>query len=367
MQIGIVGLPFSGKSTLFQTITRSHIDATSLVKSESHQSIIKVPDERLDKLTEIFNPKKKVNATIEVIDVVGLQKGDSGLPAGKAGSTQFTSNFLSKVKTNDALIQVVRLFENESVPHPDITIDMIRDIESFETEFILSDLDIVERRLDSIKKQIMKSKDELLKRELPVIEKCYENLQKEIPLREANLSEEELKILRSYQFLTAKPMLIALNLDENQIDEADNYLNELVKNKLSSNTRGLVFFGKIEFEMSELPEKDAAVFMSEYGIKESALNNIITSCYDLLGLHSFITVGEDECRTWTIKKGATAQQAAGEIHTDFFNKFIRAEVVHYDNFIEDGSFAKAKENGHWRLEGKDYIVQDGDIISVRHG
>ncbi len=360
MQIGIVGLPFSGKSTLFQTITKTYIDRAALAKTESHQSIIKVPDKRLDKLTEIFNPKKKVNATIEVIDVAGLQKGDSG-------STQFTSNFLSKVRTNDALIQVVRLFENESVPHPESTINMMRDIESFETEFIISDMDIVERRIDSIKKQIMKSKDEQIKRELPVLEKCYQHLQEETPLREAHLSEDELKILRSYQFLSAKPMLIALNMDENQVGDANNFLDELAKKKLSSNTRALAFFGKIELEMSELPEKDAEVFMNEYGIKESALNSIIRSSYDLLGLHSFITVGEDECRTWTIKKGMTAQQAAGEVHTDFYNKFIRAEVVHYNDFIEHGSFAKAKESGHWRLEGKDYIVQDGDIISVRHG
>jgi len=360
MQIGIVGLPFSGKSTLFQTITKTHIDAAALAKSESHQSVIKVPDERLDKLTAIFNPKKQVNATIEVIDVVGLKKGDSG-------STQFSSNFLSKVRTNDALIQVVRLFENELVPHPENTINMMRDIDSFETEFIISDMDIIERRLDSIKKQIMKSKDEQLKRELPVLEKCYQHLQNETPLREAHFSEDELKILRSYQFLSAKPMLIALNLDENQVSDADNFLDELNKKKLSKSTQALVFYGKIEMEMSELPEEDAAVFMNEYDIKESALNSIIRSSYDLLGLHSFITVGDDECRTWTVRKGATAQQAAGEVHTDFYNKFIRAEVVHYSHFIEDGSFAKAKENGHWRLEGKEYLVQDGDIISIRHG
>ena len=171
MQIGIVGLPFSGKSTLFQTITKTHIDPAVLTKAESHQAVIKVPDERLNKLTGIFNPKKEVNATIEVIDVVGLQKGDSG-------STQFTSNFLGKVKTNDALIQVVRLFENEAVPHPDNTINMIRDIDSFETEFIISDMEIVEKRLASIKKQIMKTSDEGLKREVPVLEKCNEILQK---------------------------------------------------------------------------------------------------------------------------------------------------------------------------------------------
>jgi GTP-binding protein YchF len=360
MQIGLVGLPFSGKSTLFQTITKTHIDPAVLAKAESHQAVIKVPDERLDKLTEIFSPKKKVNTTIEVIDVVGLQKGDSG-------STQFTSNFLGKIKTNDALIQVVRLFENDAVAHPNNSIDMMRDIELFETEFIISDMEIVEKRIENIKKQIMKTKDEQLKRELPVLEKCNDILQKEKPLREEDLNYDELKILRSYQFLSAKPMLIALNLDENQIDDIDGLLNELVKKKLSASTKALAFFGKIEMEMSELSEEDATGFMAEYCIKESALNSIIRESYNLLGLHSFFTVGEDECRAWTIKKGANAQEAAGEIHTDFFNKFIRAEVVHYNDFIADGSFTKAKENGNWRLEGKNYIVQDGDIISVRHG
>ena len=367
MQIGIVGLPFSGKSTLFQTITKTHIDAAALAKAESHQSVIKVPDERLDKLTEIFNPKKKVNATIEVIDVVGLQKGDSGLPAGKAGSTQFTSNFLSKVRTNDALIQVVRLFENESVPHPEGSINMMRDINSFETEFIISDMDIIERRIDSIKKQIMKTKDEQLKRELPVLEKCYEHLQNETALREAHLSEDELKLLRSYQFLSAKPMLIAINLDENHVGDADKFLNELTKKKLSKNTKALAFFGKIEQEMSELSDDETLEFMQEFGVKESALINIIRESYDLLHLHTFFTFGDVECHAWTLKKGANAQEAAGEVHTDFYNKFIRAEVVHYNDFIEDGSFANAKEKGHWRLEGKEYVVQDGDLIVIRHG
>ena len=202
---------------------------------------------------------------------------------------------------------------------------------------------------------------------LPVLEKCNKILEKETPLREEHFSIDEMKLLRSYQLLSAKPMLIALNLDENQIDLADNFLDELVKKKLSTNTKALTFFGQIEMEMSELSEEDAAIFMEEYGIKQSALDSIIRSSYDLLGLHSFFTVGDDECRAWTIKKGMNAQEAAGEIHTDFFKKFIRAEVVHYDDFIADGSFAMAKENGHWRLEGKEYIVQDGDIISIRHG
>ena len=359
MQIGIVGLPFTGKSTLFQTITKTHFDPSELNKSETHQAVVKVPDTRLDKLTEMFNPKKKVNATIEFVDVVGLQKGDSG-------STQFTGNFLAKVKTNDALVQVVRLFDNDAVPHPDGSINMMRDINSFETEFILSDLAIVEKRLETIKKQILKTQDEKLKREVPVLEKCNELLQDEKPLRDHNFSKEDLLILKTYQLLSIKPMLIALNFGESQVNDTEKYMNELVKHKLGHNTKALSFFGQIEKEMADLPEEDAKVFMSDYGITESALDKLIREAYDLLGLQSFLTAGEDECRAWTIKKGMTAQEAAGEIHTDFYKKFIRAEVVHYDDFVEAGSFAKAKDVGKWRLEGKEYIVKDGDIISVRH-
>ncbi|MCZ2270023.1 MAG: redox-regulated ATPase YchF [Ignavibacteriales bacterium] len=359
MQIGIVGLPFTGKSTLFQTITKTHFDPSELAKSESHQAVVKVPDARLDKLTEMFNPKKKVNATIEFVDVVGLQKGDSG-------STQFTGNFLAKVKTNDALVQVVRLFDNDAVPHPDGSINMMRDINSFETEFILSDLAIVEKRLETVGKQILKTQDEKLKREVPVLEKCSELLQEEKPLRDYHFSKEDLLILKTYQLLSIKPMLIALNFDESQVNDTEKYMNELVKHKLGHNTKALSFFGQIEKEMADLSEEDSNVFMSDYGITESALDKLIRQAYDLLGLQSFLTVGEDECRAWTIKKGMTAQEAAGEIHTDFYKKFIRAEVVHYDDFVEAGSFAKAKEVGKWRLEGKEYIVKDGDIISVRH-
>jgi len=359
MQIGIVGLPFSGKSTLFQTITKTHLDPNALARGEVHQAVIKVPDERLDKLTAVFNPKKKVNATIEFVDVAGLQKGDSG-------STQFTTNFLSRIRTNDALVQVVRLFQNELLPHPDGSIDLIRDLNTFETEFIISDLALLETRIEKIKKQILKTQDDLLKRELPLLEKCYDALQEEKPLRTVELTKDELKLLKTYQLLSLKPMLIALNLDETQLKDIEKYLDILVKYKLGRNTKVIVFFGKIEQEMSELPEEDAAVFMQEYGIKESALDSLIREAYGLLGLHSFFTVGEDECRAWTIRKGMNAQEASGEIHTDFYNKFIRAEVVHYDDFMKAGSFAKAKETGVWRLEGKEYIVKDGDIISVRH-
>ena len=360
MQIGIVGLPFCGKSTLFQTITKTHIDPAALAKAETHHAIVKVPDARLDKCVEIFTPKSTVHATIEFVDVVGLKKGESG-------STQFTTNFLASVKTNDALIQVVRLFANEVVPHPDGSVDALRDIGAFETEFILSDLALVETRIERIKKQLLKMQDELIKRELPVLEKCKQILDTEKPLREAVFTKDELFILKTYQLLSIKPMLIALNFDESQKNDVEKYVNAVSAQKRNKNTGIVSFFGKIEMEMSELADDEASVFMEEYGIKESALTTLIREAYALLGLHSFFTVGEDECRAWTIKNGMTAQEAAGVIHSDFFAKFIRAEVVHYDDFIEaGGSFAKTKESGRWRLEGKDYIVKDGDIMSIRH-
>lgn len=361
MQIGIVGLPFSGKSTLYQTITKTHLDPSALAKAEAHHAVVKIPDGRLEKLTALFSPKRTVHATIEFVDVVGLKKGESG-------STQFTTNFLASVKTNDALVQVVRLFADDAVPHPDGNIDFMRDISAFETEFILSDLAVIETRIDRIKKQFQKTQDPQLKLELPVLEKCHQVLDSGKPLREVDFTKEEAHILKTYQFLSVKPMLIALNLDESQRAEADIYVKRVAEKKENKHTKVLSFFGKIEMELSELADDEASIFMDEYGIKESALNALIRESYVLLGLRSFFTVGEDECRAWTIRSGMTAQEAAGVIHSDFFSKFIRAEVVHYDHFIvHEGSFAKAREAGHWRLEGKEYIVTDGDIMSVRHG
>jgi ribosome-binding ATPase len=360
MQIGIVGLPFSGKSTLFQAITHTHLDAAALTKAEAHQAIVKVPDPRLDRLTELFAPERTVYATIEFVDVVGLKKGETG-------STQFTTNFLSSVKTNDALVQVVRLFSDESVPHPDGSIDALRDIATFETEFILSDMGIIETRMERITKQIQKSGDDPAKKELPVLQKCHDLLENERPLRDAEFSTEELQILRTYQLLTIKPMLIALNFDESQVGTVEATVAKVAAVKQGPATRILSIFGKIDMEIAELSDEEARSFMGEYGINESALSTLIRESYALLGLQSFFTVGEDECRAWTIRKGMTAQEAAGVIHSDFVTKFIRAEVVSYDALVAaGGSFPKVKEAGLWRLEGKEYIVKDGDVMSIRH-
>jgi len=360
MQIGIVGLPFSGKSTLYQTITKTHLDPAALTKAEAHHAIVKVPDSRLDKLSALFSPESTMQATIEFVDVVGLKKGESG-------STQFTTNFLANVKTNDALVEVVRLFANESVPHPDGQVDPVRDIASFETEFILSDLSIIETRLDRIRKMAQKTGDEQMKRELPVLEQCRRILESGKPLRAIGFSKEDLFILKTYQLLSIKPLLIALNFDESQRNAAEETRKLVAAKAGEKDTKVVTFFGKIEMEMSELPDEEATAFMGEYGIKESALDTLIREAYALLGLQSFFTVGEDECRAWTIRKGLTAQEAAGAIHTDFVGKFIRAEVVHYDDFIaHGGSFPRVKEAGLWRLEGKEYVVKDGDIMSIRH-
>ncbi len=360
MQIGIVGLPFSGKSTLFQAATKMHLDATALGKSEAHHAIVKVPDPRMDKLSALFNPKSTIYATIEFVDVVGLKKGETG-------STQFTTNFFSNVKTNDALVQVVRVFNNDAVPHPDGTVDPMRDIVSFETEFIIADLSVIETRLERIRKQLQKTQEAQAKAELPVLEKCHQMLDSERPLREGEFSREEMQILKTYQLLSLKPMLIALNFDESQQKEAEGVVKQVAAKKEGKNTRVVSFFGKIDLEMSELPAEEARAFMDEYGIKESALDTLIREAYALLGLQSFFTVGEDECRAWTIKKGSTAQEAAGAIHSDFVSKFIRAEVVGYNDFMaHGGSFPKVKEAGLWRLEGKEYLVKDGDILEIRH-
>src|SRR6185436_20561639 len=313
--------------------------------------IARVPDERLDRCAAIFSPKSTVYATIEFVDVAGLQKGASG-------TTQFTTGFLSAVKTNDALIQVVRLFHDDAVPHPDGSVDPLRDVATFETEFILADMAVLESRIEKIHKQLGRTQDEQMKRELPVLEKCLAALQAEKPLRNEDLSKEELFLLKTYQLLSLKPMLIALSLDESQQSIMEEEVARVAAAKAGLRTRVVAFFGKIDMEMSELSADEARMFMDEYGIRESALDTLIREAYALLGLQSFLTVGEDECRAWTIRTGMSAQEAAGVIHSDFVNKFIRAEVVHYDDFIAaEGSFAKAKDAGHWRLEGKNYVVK----------
>ncbi len=361
MQIGIVGLPFSGKTTLFGTLTNTHIDPDAFQKRDSNISMVKVPDSRLDKLTAIFNPKKKVNATIEFVDLIAIQKGEHS-------SSQFSSQFLTKVRTNDALIHVVRGFEDDTVPHVEGSINLLRDINTLEEEFLLADMAFVEGRFEKLEKDLRKpkSKDRALK-EIEVMKHWQQALENEQPLRAIDISDAEMEYVSNYQPLSAKPMLLALNLGENDIAGSRDIMNKVLAETGDKNIAAEPFFAKIELELAELDDEEKEMFMEEYGIAESALSRLIGKAYELLGLQSFFTVGEDECRAWTIKKGMTAQQSAGVIHTDFYNKFIRAEVASYDDFMEHGSLAACKDKGLLRLEGKEYVVKDGDILNIRHG
>ncbi len=358
MQIGLVGLQYSGKTTLFNILAELKIGEGN-IKEEANIAVVKIPDERLDKLTEIFNPQKQVNATIEVYDIPGLRTSDEG-------KLKITSAFLNNVKNNDALFYVIRNFKNDSVPHPINKIDPINDINFLETEFLLTDMEFLEKRLEKVKKDIQKSKDERLKHELPVLEKCYVHVEKEMPLRTLGFDDNEKKLLSGYQLLTLKPAAVAVNFDDNSVKEAEAEIERISKQFSKNGLIFIPFFAKIEEELNDLSLEEREIFMADYGIKESAKSKILRTSYELLGLESFFTAGEDECRAWTIKKNYTAQQAAGVIHSDFYNKFIRAEVVSYEHFMEHKSFAKCKENGTWRLEGKEYIVKDGDILTIRH-
>ncbi len=357
MQIGLVGLQFSGKTTLFNTLAKKEIEATS--KEEALIEVVKVPDNRLDQLTKIFNPKKQINATIEIFDIPGLKMSEDN-------KVKITSTFLNAVRNNDALFYIIRGFEDLSVSHPMGSINPLRDIEFLETEYLLSDLAFLETRIEKLKRDVLKTKDEKMKREILTLEKCLAHCEKEFPLRTLHLDENEVRLLSGYQLLTIKQLGIAINYDESSISAVESEIEKLKMKLNKSHATIIPFFAKIELELSKMSDEDQLVFMQDYGIKESALSKILRTSYEMLGLQSFFTVGEDECRAWTIKKNYTAQQAAGVIHTDFFNRFIRAEVVHYEDFIKHGSFAKCKDAGAWRLEGKEYIVNDGDILNIRH-
>ncbi|HOP50962.1 MAG TPA: redox-regulated ATPase YchF [Ignavibacteriales bacterium] len=357
MQIGIIGLQFSGKTTLFHTLTKTEFNEAGTDKVNI--GVVKVPDKRLDKLTEIFNPQKQVNATIEFVDIPGIALSDDG-------KLKITTQFLSQVRTNDALLFVVRAFKNDSVPHPTSEINPVKDIEFLTTEFILSDMAAIENKIEKIKKDIMKIKNDQILKEQELFNKLHAHIEKLLPLRMLELTAEEKKLISGFQFLTLKPMIVAVNLsDDDILNEKE--IVEKIKSEISDKSVTITpLSAKIEYEISQMSVEEAKEFMKDFGIMESALDNVVRTSYDSLGLQSFFTAGEDECRAWTIKKGYTAQEAAGVIHSDFYQKFIRAEVVAYEDFIKYGSFAKCKEAGVWRLEGKEYIVKDGDILNIRH-
>jgi len=353
MKTGIVGLAQAGKTTIFQVLTRaSHeLIAERSRRAQPNVGIVKVPDERVDFLASVFIPRKTTYAAIEFVDVGSLVQG------------QGRDLALDAVRDVDAMVHVVRAFDS-GIPHARGSVDPDRDIRDFDTELILSDLQSVEKRLERIGKDLGRMKDAELERERGLLVGIREWLESERALRVMNLSPEESKRARGFAFLSQKPMIYAINVGEDRIDMLRSSAEE--ESALPPNTARVLISGKLEAEMAELADEDLAAFLKDYGLEESGMVRLIRSAYRLLGLISFLTAGEEEVRAWTIRKGTTAQRAAGAIHSDLEKHFIRAEVSAFGAFREHGSFAALRERGLLRLEGKDYIVQDGDILTVRH-
>ena len=360
LRAALIGLPSAGKTTLFQLMTSvKEAAGGGFGKSEVQVGIAKVPDARLDRLTSLFNPKKHVPATVEFTDIVGA-----------TGSAQSLVD-VTAYRNADALLHVVRAFRDPSVPAPHETIDSARDIHAVEDELILADLGIAEKRLERLAKDLKKGKNAELERERDVLTLCRATLEEGKPLRTLTLSSDDVKRLRGFQFLSAKPLLIVLNLDEADLTGPGGSAAALERMGLSgisghAATRMVAVCAKIELEIAQLDPADARSFLADLGLTESGLDRVIRASYDLLGLISFFTVGEDENRAWSITRGTNAQLAAGEIHSDIQRGFIRAEVVSCEPLLQRGSLAACRENAEVRLEGKEYVVQDGDVINFRH-
>lgn len=353
MQTGIIGLPQVGKTTLFRILTKAHVDAKG--GQAAHVGIAKVPEPRLGELAKLYNPKKITYATVQYVDLAGVQK-------------ERMRESLASLRDVDAIAHVIRVFDDPSVPHSEGTIDPLRDATNLDLELILSDHDQVSKRLERVDKDLKKKKDPLLELEKGVLEKCKAHLEAEKPLRELELTPEERKPIGGFLFLSQRPMLYVLNLGDDEAAEMDKAIE---KHKLASlqgrpNTAVVAVCGRLEAELAEMEEAEAAELLASYGLKEPGLNRLIRATYDLMGLISFFTAGEPEVRAWTIRKGATAVKAAGEIHSDIEKGFIRAEVVRCEDLLTAGSIPVAKEKAQVRLEGKEYIVQEGDVILFRH-
>ena len=358
METGIVGLPLSGKTTLFNLLTRSGAQTGFAAgKKAVNLGVSRVPDPRVDRLSEIWRPRKTTPATIHYVDVAGVERSAEG--EGLSPET------LAHLKNTDALLVVVRAFDSQRVPHPEGSVDPLRDLGALHTEFLLSDLIIVESRLERIAKQAKGRADRDLAREKEVLERCRAILEADRPLRDAELKPDKEKVIRGFQFLTLKPLVIVVNLGEDDMARAEEIVAPVRERWEGSNAVTVGLCATVEQEISELAPDDARAFLDDLGIATPATDRIIRATYELLGLISFLTMGEDECRAWTIRRGTTAAGAAGTIHTDLERGFIRAEVVSYEDFVEAGTLAACRERGLLRLEGRDYVVQDGDILNIR--
>jgi ribosome-binding ATPase len=359
MKTGIIGLPQVGKTSLFRILTKANLSEQAYSNPrEAHVGVAKVPDDRLDKLAALYNPKKLTHTSVEYVDV-----GAIGQDALKETA------YIGHLRNVDALIHVVRAFEDDSIPHVG-PIDPLRDIRNVEFDLMISDLGQVEKRLERLVKDLKKMRTPELEKENELLIKAKAHLEAEKPLRELEMTAADKKLIKGFMFLSEKPILYVLNISETQ--ELDKALEEAVaKHKLADvasrpNAGATAICGKVEAELSEMSDADAAEFLSSYGLKESGLTRLIRKTYELLGLISFFTAGEDECRAWQIPAHTRAQEAAGAIHSDLEKHFIRAETIRWDQLLEAGSEANARAKGTLRLEGKDYIVKDGDVMHIRH-
>ena len=356
MKTAIIGLPMVGKTSLFTILTGVH-EATRVGSMEARVGVTRVPDARLEALANIFQPPKITHATVEYLDFPAISKEALRDPS-----------YLASMRVADALAHVLRLFPSDTVPHEKGTVDPIRDLEDVEMELILSDLVVVEKRMERLEKDRKKIKSQELDREQGLLERCKATLEQNLALRALELTPEEEKTIRGFQFLSQKPMLFVLNIGEQDAGRMHEIEAEYRQGPLAGRARTAVtaICGKIEAELAELSPEEARDYLSSYGLKESGLERLISATYSLLGLMSFLTAGETEVRAWTIPMHSKAVHAAGAIHSDFEKKFIRAEVVNWQALIDHGGYPGVREKGLLRLEGKEYIVKDGDVLVIRH-
>ncbi len=349
MKLGIIGLPQSGKTTIFNALTRGNTPtAASAGRMEVHTAVVDVPDARVDKLSGMFKPRKTIYAKVTYADIAGLE--------GNAAKTGISGQLLNQLAQMDGFLLVIRAFEDENVPHPSSSLDPKRDVEAMQSELLLNDLIAVERKLERLVEERKKGGTDktINAHQTELFERLHRALSDNQPLRKLDFNAEEQKELASFGLLTRKPLLTVFNMNEGQAAPA-----------VQLDHPSTALMGKLEMEIAQLPAEDAAVFMQEYGIQEPGLNKMIRLSYDLLQLQSFFTVGEDEVRAWTTRRGASALEAAGEIHTDLQRGFVRAEVVAYEDLVALGGMNEAKTKGKLRLEGKEYPVKDGDIMHIR--
>jgi hypothetical protein len=357
MKTGIIGLPQVGKSSLFRILTKANVSGSTNPR-DAHIGVAKVPDERLDKLAEMYHPKKLTHASVEYVDL-----GAIGQEALKE------SAYLGHLRQVDAIAHVIRAFEDDSIPHAG-PIDPLRDIKNVEFDLMVSDLGQIEKRMERVEKDLKKMRSPDLEKEFELLKKAKAHLETERPLRELEMTPEDKKRFRGFMFLSEKPILYVLNISESShlgkdLEEAVTKYG-LTEVASQPNSGATAICGKVEAELSEMSDADAAEFLGSYGLTESGLSRLIRKTYSLLGMISFLTAGEDECRAWTIPVNTRAVNAAGAIHSDLEKHFIRAETIRWDQLLEAGSEANARAKGILRLEGKDYIVQDGDVMHIRH-